>query len=239
MKRYLRKLICVLAVLTLMLTTASAVFASSVTYENQAEKFVFAPGSEYSLTDLFTNYKGVMPGDKLTQKVTVRNDASEKVDVEIFMRALGATDLKNPEDGIKDVSQAASQDFLEEMTLTVVQDGNSELFNAPADQTAQLTDWVSLGKFKSGEEVDLVVELTVPIEMNNDYAAKIGALDWQFKVNEYEIVEPTEPTEPSEEPIKETKTGDDMNLILPIALMGAAALALIIVLATRRRKQEQ
>jgi len=225
MKRYLRKLICVLAVLTLMLTTASAVFASSVTYENQAEKFVFAPGSEYSLTDLFTNYKGVMPGDKLTQKVTVRNDASEKIDVEIFMRALGATDLKNPEDGIKDVSQAASQDFLEEMTLTVVQDGNSELFHAPADQTAQLTDWVSLGKFDSGAEVDLDVTLSVPLSMGNDCQSKIGALDWQFKVVETPIPQ-------------ETKTGDNFNIILPITLMCIAAVAIIMILM-RRRKQEQ
>jgi len=222
MKRYLRKLICVLAVLTLMLTTASAVFASSVTYENQAEKFVFAPGSEYSLTDLFTNYKGVMPGDKLTQKVTVRNDASEKIDVEIFMRALGATDLKNPEDGIKDVSQAASQDFLEEMTLTVVQDGNSELFHAPADQTAQLTDWVSLGKFDSGAEVDLDVTLSVPLSMGNDCQSKIGALDWQFKVVETPIPQ-------------ETKTGDNFNIIIPIALMCVAALAIILLLVRRRK----
>jgi len=239
MKKILRKTICLLAVCILMLGCTTATFAG-VTYENQAEKFIFSPGSDYSKTDLFgKDFKGVMPGDTLTDTVTVRNNASEKVNVEIFMRALGSTDLQSPEDGKYEVSQAASDFFLDELGLVVIHEEKGVIFDAGANETAQLTDWVSLGKFKSGEEVDLVVELTVPIEMNNDYAAKIGALDWQFKVNEYEIVEPTEPTEPSEEPIKETKTGDDMNLILPIALMGAAALALIIVLATRRRKQEQ
>ena len=34
--------------------------------------------------------KGVMPGDKLTQTVNVKNDASKDVEVKIYMRALGA-----------------------------------------------------------------------------------------------------------------------------------------------------
>lgn len=227
MKKYLRKVICVLAVLTLMLTSAATVFADgTVTYKNQAEKFVFAPGSEYSLTDLFTNYKGVMPGDSITQKVTVRNEASNKVDVEIFIRALGATDLQNPEDGIAEVSADESADFLKEMTLTVIHDGNSKLFEAPANETAQLTDWVSLGKFKSGAEVDLTVALNVPITMGNDFQSRIGALDWQFKVVETPI------------PVKDnaTQTGDDFSMLIPAAVMVAALAAIVIALLGRRRK---
>lgn len=223
----IRRIICLLAVLVMMLATTVTASASSVTYKGQAEKFVFAPGSEYSLTDLFTNFKGVMPGDSLTQGVTVRNEASNKVEVEIFMRALGATDLQNPEDGIAEVTSEESADFLNEMTLTVVQEGNSKLFEAPANETAQLTDWVSLGKFKSGAEVDLLVTLNVPITMGNDYQERIGALDWQFKVVETPIPETS------------TQTGDDSNMIVPLALMGIAALAIVLALVGRRRKQEQ
>ena len=229
MKKSIRRIVCLLAVMVMILGTAVTTSASTVTYKNQADKFVFAPGSEYSLTDLFTNFKGVMPGDSLTQQVTVRNEASNKVDVEIFMRALGATDLQNPEDGIAEVTTDESTDFLKEMTLTVVQEGNSTLFEAPANETAQLTDWVSLGKFKSGAEVDLLVTLNVPITMGNDYQERIGALDWQFKVVETPI--------PDDE--KETQTGDSFQLGVPLALMGVAALALILALATRRKKQEQ
>ena len=36
---------------------------SSITYVNGAEKFVFVPSD-----DLFDNFKGVMPGDEITQK---------------------------------------------------------------------------------------------------------------------------------------------------------------------------
>lgn len=233
----LRKIICLLAVFVLMLSSAVTASASTVTYKNQADQFVFAPGSEYSLTDLFTNFKGVMPGDQLSQQVTVKNEASKRVDVEIFMRALGATDLQNPEDGIAEVSAEESTDFLKEMTLTVVQEGNSTLFEAPANETAQLTDWVSLGKFKSGAEVDLLVTLNVPITMGNDYQERIGALDWQFKVVEYPIAE-DEPTPVEPDTPNETKTGDDFNMMIPAAVMAAAVLVILAIVVGRRKEKE-
>jgi len=226
MRKHLRKTLCLLAMAIMMMASTTAAFAGSVTYEGQAEKFVLAPGSDYSKTDLFGDqFKGVMPGDTITDTVTVKNNASDKVDVEIFIRALGATDLQEPEDGIAEVSAEDSQKFLSQMTLTVTQNGSSELFHAPADQTAQLTDWVSLGKFDSGAEVDLNVSLNVPIEMNDDFQNAIGALDWQFKVIETPIPE-------------EAKTGDDMNLIIPIALMAAAAAGIAALLITRRKKEQ-
>ena len=55
----------------LLLATTSALAASSVTFEGGAENFVFLPGSQFSDSDLFQNYKMVMPGDVLTQRITV------------------------------------------------------------------------------------------------------------------------------------------------------------------------
>lgn len=229
MKKILRKSICLLAISIMLLASTAASFASTVSYEGQAEKFIFTPGSEYSPTDLFTNYKGVMPGDKLTQTVTVRNNASDKVNVEIFMRALGATDLTH-EDGIAEVSQEASEAFLKQLTLTVTSESGSKLFEAPANETAQLTEWVSLGKFKSGAEVDLNVTLNVPLEMTSQ--EQIGALDWQFKVVETPVPQPPEKD-------SKTKTGDDMNLVLPVILIAAALAGMSAVLITKRRKNER
>ena len=225
MRKILRKTICLLAVLVMVMAATATSFASSVTYKGQAEKFVFAPGSEYSLTDLFTDFKGVMPGDQLTQQITVRNDASNDVKVKIYMRSLGASDLQSPEDGIAEVSAAESADFLKEMNLTVKQNGDSILFDAPADETDGLTDWVCLGTFYSGAEVDLTVILDVPITMGNDFQQRIGALDWQFMVEEF----PIEKDDP--------KTGDNMNFVLPICIMAAAGLGAILLFARRRRQE--
>lgn len=201
-------------VLALCLSLAPAAFAdSSVTYKGQAEKFLFAPGSDYSPTDLFENFKGVMPGDTLTQKIDVRNAADEKVNVKIYMRALGAKE--------------GSEEFLSQMTLNVKAMDGAELFDAPADQTAQLSDWVCLGTFKSGANTTLDVSLNVPITMGDDFQQAIGYLDWEFMVEEF----PIDDTNP--------KTGDETPIALYVTVCAVSAAAIIVLLLTRRKKEEQ
>lgn len=191
----------------------SAFADGTVTYEGNARKFIFEPGSEYSPTDLFADFKGVMPGDSITQKVLVKNDASNQVKVKLYMRALGAHE--------------GSEEFLSQLNLTVSQEGESILFDAPANQTAQLTDWVCLGTFYSGAEIDLNVMLNVPIELGNEFQKAIGYLDWQFKVEEYPIEE-SDPQSPD--------TGDHSNLGLYCALAGVSGCGAVLLLVFGRRR---
>lgn len=235
MKRTLKAISMLLVALVMTVvftTTAFAAEDSAVTYDGNAREFIFEPGSEYSPTDLFPDFKGVMPGDKLTEQIVVKNDADKNVEVKIYMRSLGA--------------QLETDDFLSQMTLTVEQDGTSELFHAPADQTAQLTDWVLLGTFQSGAEVTLNVTLNVPIEMDNTYAFEIGYLDWQFKVEEFPIEssstpeEPSKPTEPGQSEDGGTQTGDTSNPMIYAIIMGGSVLLIglvVLVIVLRRKAQ--
>lgn len=213
MKRFITFL-CVLGIVLSMAVTVSA--AGSVTYVGGAEKFIFAPGSDNSPADLFTDLKSVMPGDSITQQVQINNKASNGVKIKLYMRSLGA--------------QEGTDEFLSQMKLTVKQAGDSIMFAAPANETAQLTDWVYLGTIYSGGEITLNVTLEVPITMGNEFQNQLGYIDWEFKIEELPV-EPSDPEPP--------KTGDTSNIYVYAGMMLLSLLAIIILLLARKEKKQE
>jgi LPXTG-motif cell wall-anchored protein len=217
----MKKLLSLILVLSVLLGCVSAVSAAdgNVTYTGNAGSIVFAPGSDYSPTDLFENFKGVMPGDSLEQKITVKNKASNNVKVKIYIRSLGANE--------------GSEEFLSQLRLRVSKSGQNNMaymFDASAEQSAQLTDWVYLGMLYSGGTVNLDVILDVPMTMGNEFQNQIGYLTWEFKIEEY----PKEPTDP-----QPPQTGDDMQPALIGAIMGISAAAMIILLILYKRSKKE
>ena len=217
----MRKLLSILCACLLVLGCAMPASAAdgNVTYSGDAGQFIFAPGSQYSPTDLFPNFKDVMPGDSLTQEITVKNDASNKVKVKIYMRSLGA----HPD----------SVEFLSQLHLRVEKSENNTMaymFDAAANETAQLTEWVCLGTLYSGGEVNLNVILDVPVELDNMFQQKIGYLDWEFMIEEYEI-EPSDPRPPY--------TGDDFQIWIWAGLMGVSLVAFVILVVAWKRKKKE
>lgn len=219
----MKKVASLFITLALLMGLAVPVSAGSVTYSDNAGEFIFAPGSEYSPTDLFSNFKGVMPGDHLTQNITVRNRADGEVKVKIYMRSHGAHE--------------GSEAFLSMLHLTarVAEDNTmGYMFDAAADEKAQLTDWVCLGTLYSGGEVNLEVTLDVPVEMSNEYQDAIGYLDWEFRVEEYPV-DPDDPKPPSQ-------TGDKAPIgpvIAVMAVSGVGIVVLIILLFKRKEKEDE
>ena len=216
----MKKLITLLVVFVVAFSFVLPVYAADgkVTYSGNAGNFVFEPGSKHSLTDLFPNFKGVMPGDTLTQKITVKNDADNKVKVKIYIRSLGAHE--------------DSKEFLSQLDLKVAKSEENKMaymFDAAAKETAQLTDWVCLGTLYSGGEVNLDVTLNVPVELSNEFQNKIGYLDWEFMIEEFPI-EDSDPQAP--------QTGDNSHIGLLFALVIGSAAMLIILLVWRKKDKE-
>lgn len=244
MSKLKRFTVSVLMVLTLLSGRLTATAANgNVTYSGDAGQFVFAPGSDHSVTDLFPEFKDVMPGDTLTQTILVRNNASEKVSVKLYLRALGAHE--------------ESRDFLSRLTLSVSA-GDSALFHAPADQKAQLVDWVELGEFGPGGEVELAVTLQVPVTLDNQFMDAVGYLDWQFMAEELAAQQPDQPDDPDkpvdpdqpddpdkpDKPIEPDKpdvpkTGDNVNVGLFAGLFVGSGLLLAAALWLLLKKKEK
>ena len=216
MSKLIKLMICLsLIVMTTALTTNRiSAQDGNVTYDGNAKDFIFAPGSEYSPTDLFADFKNLMPGDSVSQKITIDNDISKEVKIKIYMRSLGA--------------DQQSQEFLSQLSLTVVQDGKTNLFDAPASETAQLTDWVYLGTLYSGGKIDLDVTVSVPITLGNDFQDAVGKLTWEFMVEEL----PVETTDPR-------PTGDNSNIYVAMTVMSVSAAALTVVLALKKKKEQE
>ncbi len=219
--RHGTRLLTLLLLFILVFSCFLPVYAADgkVTYDGNTQKFVFKPGSDYSLTDLFPNFKDVMPGDSLTQMITVKNDASNAVKVKIYIRSLGA--------------QEGSEDFLSQLNLKVKTSADNEMaymFDAAANETAQLTEWVCLGTLYSGGKVNLDVTLNVPVELTNEFKNKIGYLDWEFKVEEFPIE--------SDDP-KPPQTGDNSRMGIYFALMIGSLFMLIILLIWHKKDKEK
>lgn len=218
MKSFIKKTVLLLTALALALSFSATVFAEgTVTYEEGAKKFIFAPGSSYSPTDLFSDFKGVMPGDSITQQIVIKNDVKNNVKIKLYLKSLGAHD--------------DSKEFLSQMNLKVSQDGTSNLFDAPSDQTAGLTEWVYLGTIYSGGEIKLNVTLDIPADMGNEFKNAVGLIDWQFKAEELPI-EPTDPKAPI--------TGEDSNIEiwLLVCIISLAVIVLSSVLMNKSTKAD-
>ena len=217
----MKKVLVLLLICALALSLALPAYAEdgNITYNGDAHEFVFEPGSEESPTDLFPNFKDVMPGDELTQKITIRNDVDKRVKVKIFIRSKGA----HPD----------SEEFLSQLYLKVRKSDDNEMgymFDAAASEPAQLSDWVCLGELYSGGEVHLDVTLIVPVELGNEFQNKIGWLDWEFRTEEY-MISPDDPEPPG--------TGDDSRLELWVLMMAGSLILMLFILFLLWKKRDK
>lgn len=211
MKKY-TKLFSLLWVLLLMMNLSISAFADgSVSYDGNAKKFIFAPGTSHSPTNLFDNFQNMMPGDVCTEQILIKNDKSNNVKIKVYIRSLGA--------------QEDTDAFLSQLNLTVQQNEDSILFDSPADQTAQLKDWVYLGTVYSGGEIILDVTLEVPITMGNEFQNNTGYIDWEFKIEELSV-ESTDPQPP--------QTGDTFNLYVNMLIISLVGLTVLLVICKQK-----
>lgn len=176
-------------VLTLLLTVSlatSAFASSSITFKGFSAGFDFQPGSEYTETDLFDGFKNVMPGDTVTDTITFTNEATDCDYVNLYMRAEAHDEAGNPlsEKVAEKETVATMTEFLSKLSMKVW-NGTELIYDASPDQLDGLQNNTLLGTFRTGDTTTLKVELTVPIELDNRFANRVGEVDWIFHVEAY------------------------------------------------------
>ena len=105
----MKKYISLLLALMVLMSGVICVSAADGTVTIRTTDIGFGPGSGYTSTDMFPNFKGGMPGDNLTQKNVIKNDLTKYDYVKVYMQAVPhAAGTNDPE---ADVSASDSNAY--------------------------------------------------------------------------------------------------------------------------------
>ena len=188
MKKSCKATFSLVLMLLMVMSLASTAFAASpsITFNGFSKGFDFQPGSEYTETDLFGSFKNVMPGDTVTETITFTNSAADCDFVNLYMRAEAhdeTANLLSPKVAEKETVVTMTE-FLSKLSMKVW-NGTELIYDASPDELDGLKTNKFLGTYRSGEKATLKVELNVPIELGNEYANRVGEVDWIFHVEAY------------------------------------------------------
>ena len=188
MKKSCKAVFSLVLMLLIVMSLSSTAFAAapSITFKGFTSGFDFQPGSEYTETDLFNSFKNVMPGDTVTETITFTNSASDCDFVNLYMRAEAHDETANPLSPkvAEKETVAAMTEFLSKLSMKVW-NGTELIYDAAPNELGGLGSNQFLGTFRSGETATLKVELSVPIDLDNKFADRIGEVDWIFHVEAY------------------------------------------------------
>lgn len=226
MNNVIRRISTLLLALVLVLSLSVSAFAAEVVFEGRSKGFSIGSDNQFAANDLFGNFKGVMPGDTLTETITIKNLARDCDYIKLYIRAVphgSGNGLSGEVAEIED-SVASMQDFLSQLSMEVKQ-GDKTIYSGSPDKLGGFQKNVYLGQYRKDQGTTLTISLNVPIELDNDYAQRAGEVDWVFKVECYD------------ESGKLIQTGQ-MNWPIPVLMtLGVLVMAGGVILMTKKRKR--
>lgn len=160
--------VCVFALL-LIAGSAGTVYAAEtyVTYDGTGNQLVFEPGGG----DLFLDTKGMMPGDRASETIVVRNKGSKTVNIYFGQSALF--------EGYKK--------FLNYVTVTLTDEGGRVLFSGSPSAAEPKSDQVLIGEFKADQTMKLHADIALSTDTPNEFMNYQAVIPWRFTVSELTI----------------------------------------------------
>ena len=210
MSKRLAIVFCLIFTIGLLCLPAQAFAVGSVTYDGSARTFTFTSGTASYPTDLFPDFKNLVPGDSLEEQVVINNSVASSKKIKVYLRAAESTE--------------SVDDFLSQIKMTVVKQDGSVIFDGTADDNAQLENWVYLGTVQRGGFLSMKVTVELPTTMGDEYQNAQGYVNWEFMVEEIDSRYP--------------QTGDTGGIFIYSALMLTSLAALTAVIFAHRRKED-
>lgn len=188
-----------------------------IEYENSANLYIDVPEK------FFSKLGHVVPGDVLSEKVSINN--KKDTNIEYFVST------ENVE-GISD----KGMELLKKLKFKITsQDG--VIYDGNLDEIKN----VSLGKYKPNQVQELMFIITVPSELDNEYANISTGIKWDFSVSETEKEpEPVpEPEKKPDEPKEESPQTGDVKFIIAITVFFISAIALVVILFIGKKQKDK
>lgn len=211
MKRSAISTLILVTVLLLGLAFSRPVLAAQteVVFKNDQQKAVI----ELSSDDLFENFKGVMPGQSLTQDIILRNETSRKLRVFIRGKAMGE----------------AERAFLQHASLQGRVNGRL-IFDYKGPATDLSRESV-LAVLPARSSAVMTVSLSTPISLGNEFQSTSYVYGWLFRAED-DLVD-------SDQDNKPPATGATLHyLLLPLPFILAGAFFLLLLVWKRRRRDQ-
>ena len=190
----LKKVIVLVMIAAVVCSLSVSVFAadSLLTYHGLRKGYTVTPGSSYTDTDLFDGFKGAMPGDELTETITIENRSKDSDYINVYLQAVVHDEEQNPLSpnvAASGETVASMTDFLSQLNMIVKHNGYL-LYEASPDQLGGLASPVYIGSINQGKSLSIDVTLQIPIDLGNKYANRVGEVDWKIRVESFDYPSP-------------------------------------------------
>lgn len=151
---------------------------TSVVFTGGDEGFSFMPET----TDLFANFKNLLPGETRSQTIEVKNNCTLYAGAEIFLRAEEIEQSFATPETLVFVNKL----LREYATVIVSNEAGEIIYNGPvwgephsvSKNPASMRYDISLGKLAKGDSEKLNIQLQIDPEMDNMYQGLLGLVKW-------------------------------------------------------------
>ena len=133
---------------------------SEIIYENNADKYIDIGDG------FFNNLGGLLPGDSISDQITIDNNSSNKI--EYFL----SNDIEN-------LTQEEI-DLLEKVNITIKNSKGKELYNGKITKVNNIL----LGIYNSGSNDIINFTISIPSNLDNEYSKIATKIIWVFSVGE-------------------------------------------------------